>query len=135
MCGNISDDEYNTLSVDPTIVWYCLSCSVALCELPFADCSLSESTLSTGLSYSTLDELLHGSLIRSLSCLCFNARSIINKRLDLFAVFSESSPDVVVITEDNSIKLFQLIILFSGMTEIVMVGGVLIAISDRLSAV
>ena len=35
----------------------------------------------------------------SLTCWCFNARSIVNKKLDLFAKLSVSTPGIVMITE------------------------------------
>ena len=42
-CENVSKDEYDALTVDPTIVWHCSSCSIVLNELPYANYSLSDS--------------------------------------------------------------------------------------------
>ena len=39
------------------------------------------------------------STMRSLTSWCFNARSVVNKKLELFAKLTALSPDVVMITE------------------------------------
>ena len=96
-CAGVSTDEYNHLSIDPSVVWYCPNCTTAVYELPFADCSLSNSVNSDHSISSSVDILEPPS--RSLSCICLNAHSIVNKQLDLLAMISRDYPDIVVITE------------------------------------
>ena len=138
-CRNVSSDEYDTLSVDSSIDWYCPSCSLVLQESPHTTSNLFSSANSSGLNGST-PVLPNNFPVRSVSCLCFNARSVVNKRLDLLAMLSESSSDIVI-TEtflDDSIVDSEII------PENYSVfrrdrnrhgGGVLVAISDNLSAV
>ena len=76
------------LSIDETIIWHCPDCVVAISELPFADCSISAS-----ISDSSMDGVVHaaipGSVHQPLLCTCFNARSIVNKQLDLYAMLTD----------------------------------------------
>ena len=84
---------------------------------------------------------LSSSTVRHLTCWCFNSRSIVNKRLDLFAKVSAMSPDVIMITEtylDNTITdgeilppnytIFRLDRNRHG-------GGVLIAVLDSFTSI
>ena len=86
------------LSADETIVWHCPDCVISTTELPFADCSLSAS-----MSDFSVEDDVHftssASLHQPLLCTCFNARSIVNKQLDLHAMIVATTPDVIVITE------------------------------------
>ena len=95
-CVNMSIDEYNALSEDFECPWYCPSCTTDMNELAFPNCSFESKTLedSSFVSFSTSNPT-----VRSLTCWCFNARSIVNKRLDFLAKISALSPDVIMITE------------------------------------
>ena len=135
-CAQVTDEDYTVLSIDVTIIWHCPDCVVAISELPFADCSISAS-----ISDSSMDGVVNaatpGSVHQPLLCTCFNARSIVNKQLDLYAMLTASAPDVVVITEtflDCSIvdgEVFPQNYCLFRRDRNRHGGGVLIAVSDK----
>lgn len=97
--------------------------------------SLSESAI-LDISISTIVKL-HS---RSLSYICLNARSIVNKRLDLMAMLSRLSPDIVIAETflDESIlngELFPVDYTVFRRDQTRHGGGVLIAISNSFSAI
>ena len=67
-------------------------------DLPFANCSLS-SSMSDFSVHDNVHSPSPASLHQPLLCTCFNARSIVNKQLDLHAMIATTTPDVIVITE------------------------------------
>ena len=108
-CVSLSVAEYDAVSDDVECPWYCLSCVVAihtdtsLTSIKYEDNSLA--------SFTSVN-----STMRPLTCWCFNARSVVNKKLGLFAKLTALSSDVVMVTEmyfDDTIpiimKLCQLI--------------------------
>ena len=81
---NITDAEYNNLVDNPvTDLWYCTACLQS--RFSVSDESMADTQLCSD------TPLLH--------CLYLNARSILNKRLDLTAYLASHNPDIVAITE------------------------------------
>jgi len=83
-CENsVSEDMYDYWVANPSKdSWFCSVCSSNV------SCSLTTPTI-----------LSSGGNIRSLICWCLNARSVVNKRFDLFAKLSSLYPAIVMITE------------------------------------
>ena len=98
-CANVSNKEYAALSADETIVWYCPECVAITSDLSHANCSLSTSVSDCSVNDCDLHTNSSTLLHRPLLCTCFNARSVMNKQLDLYAMINTTSPDVIVITE------------------------------------
>ena len=113
-CCGVSTKEYNHLtSLGDSQEWLCPKC--CLSTLPFADAShLSiSSILDTSItSTSSSSDPVHTSLVSATgtntgastpstprNCCLFNARSIVNKRLDLKALLNTEDLDVVAVTE------------------------------------
>ena len=141
LCAKVSNAEYTVLSDDDTIVWHCPDCVVVTTELPFADCSFSTSMSDTSVDTDDVHATSPASLHQPLLCTCFNARSIVNKRLDLYAMINATAPDVVVITEtflDCSImnsEIFPQNYCLFRRDRNRHGGGVLIAVSDKFPVV
>ena len=94
--------QYSAFSKDLECPWHCPSCVAAVDVLTIANSSFESDTSDCSITSLPSPD----STVRSLTCWCFNARSIVNKRLDLLAKISALSPDVVMITEtylDNTI--------------------------------
>ena len=134
LCGGVSEIRYRELSeATEDFNWHCPSCLFE--QLPCFN--LSNSNIHDDLS----DIHPVYSPSRSLLCLCFNARGIISKRLDLVVLLEEHHPDIVVITEtflNNSILDSEL---FSAQYADFRQdgnhhgGGILIAVREHISAI
>ena len=134
LCVGVSEIRYRELSeATEDLNWHC-----PLCLFKQLPCS----NLSNSNIHDDLGDIhpVH-SPTRSLLCLCFNARGIISKRLDLVVLLEECHPDIVVITEtflDNSFLDSEL---FSAQYAVFRKdrnrhgGGVLIAVRQHISAV
>jgi len=131
--STISESEYDYMVLNPNNEpWFCASCGSDVSSPP-------PETLLGNQRYQRIKS--SEPLSRSLTCWSFNARSIVNKSLDLFAKLSSLSPDIVMITEtylDSSITNSEI---FPSNYNVYRLdrnrhgGGVLIAILDTFHSV
>ena len=81
-CAGVSSEDFDVLAVsDQTVEWFCPTCIFS--ELPF-----SEPSADTSVKYQP-----------HLNCRSLNARSIVNKQLDLNALLCANKLDVLAISE------------------------------------
>ncbi len=96
-CCSVSHQEYQRLSAQgESWDWFCPSCTSQ--ELPFSNSSFLSTPEKLAISQCTPIGNLRPTPF-GLKCLCFNARSIVNKRNDLKALLLSTCPHVVGITE------------------------------------
>ena len=105
-CCQVNPEQYEQLAaLGDTDTWLCPACCFS--ALPYTDCSHLSSTNISGVNpvntsiflLETSDSAYRSPSARGLSCTLLNARSIVNKTLDLHALLTNDHLDLVAVTE------------------------------------
>ena len=89
-CDGMSKEEYIALFISDDD-WFCCHCESRSAHLGHSTLSLAEYTVDSSVTVSCSDDTVLSAptnSIRSISCVYFNFRSVVNKLVDLASLFS-----------------------------------------------